>query len=211
MAGVKATSARRTAAPKESKIESKVREADIRGRILEAALALFEEKGFDATAVPEVARRAGIATGSIYRHFESKDALVNALYRHWKQVYHARVLTGAPIGASHRALFTHYWTAMASFARENSKAARFLDLHHHRGYLDSESQVISEDFSRTAGAFVQTGVKAGVLKPIAPALLLALMHGSMRGLIQFSADGQLTLDEDTVRTAEACVWDAIKV
>ncbi|HEY4124317.1 MAG TPA: helix-turn-helix domain-containing protein, partial [Rhizomicrobium sp.] len=52
---------------------------DKRERLLDAALELFELRGFDGVAVPEIAHMAGVATGTIYRYFETKEALVNAL------------------------------------------------------------------------------------------------------------------------------------
>src|SRR5262245_35017049 len=53
--------------------------------ILDAALELFSERGFHGTAIPDIAAAAGIAPASIYRHFASKEALVNELYRRCKQ------------------------------------------------------------------------------------------------------------------------------
>jgi AcrR family transcriptional regulator len=61
---------------------SKASAEDKRDRLLTAALELFETRGFDGVAVPEIAARAGVATGTIYRYFATKEALVNALYRH---------------------------------------------------------------------------------------------------------------------------------
>lgn len=46
-----------------------------RERILSGARQLFAEKGFDGATTAEIARRAGIAEGTIYRHFESKKEL----------------------------------------------------------------------------------------------------------------------------------------
>ncbi|MFO1187803.1 MAG: helix-turn-helix domain-containing protein [Alphaproteobacteria bacterium] len=37
-----------------------------------AALSLFVEKGFDGTAVPEIAARAGVGTGTLYRYFAGR-------------------------------------------------------------------------------------------------------------------------------------------
>jgi len=47
--------------------------------VLDAALDLFIEKGFSATRVEDVARRAGLSKGSIYLYFPSKDALLEGL------------------------------------------------------------------------------------------------------------------------------------
>src|SRR5689334_15289154 len=57
---------------------------DKREAILAAALELFVERGFYGTAVPEIAERAGVGAGTIYRYFESKETLVNELYREQK-------------------------------------------------------------------------------------------------------------------------------
>jgi len=47
-----------------------------REKIVEAARNLFAEKGFDRTTTAEIARKAGISEGTIYRHFKSKKELL---------------------------------------------------------------------------------------------------------------------------------------
>ena len=47
---------------------------DKREAVLGAALELFVERGFHGTTVPEIAERAGVGAGTIYRHFASKEA-----------------------------------------------------------------------------------------------------------------------------------------
>ena len=64
--------------------------------ILAAALELFAERGFYGTAVPAVAQRAGVGAGTIYRYFDNKEALVNVLYRRWKQAYSLALMTDFP-------------------------------------------------------------------------------------------------------------------
>src|SRR5690348_5979837 len=58
---------------------------DKRRRILDAALQTFAAKGYHGTAVPEVADAAGVGTGTLYRYFAHKEALVNEVYRDAKQ------------------------------------------------------------------------------------------------------------------------------
>ena len=50
------------------------------GRIELAALALFAEKGVDRTTINDIARSAGIAEGTIYRHYASKEELIWQLF-----------------------------------------------------------------------------------------------------------------------------------
>jgi AcrR family transcriptional regulator len=49
--------------------------------ILDAALAVFAQKGFAATKLDDIAAKAGITKGTIYLYFDSKQALFEALAR----------------------------------------------------------------------------------------------------------------------------------
>lgn len=49
-------------------------------RILETALAIFSERGFENATIRDIAAAAGVAVGAAYYHFESKDAIVTAFY-----------------------------------------------------------------------------------------------------------------------------------
>ena len=51
------------------------------GELLSAALDLFVEKGYAATRVEEVARRAGVSKGTLFLYFASKEDLFKAVVR----------------------------------------------------------------------------------------------------------------------------------
>ena len=51
---------------------------------MQAAAALFAERGFDATTMTDIAARSGTAIGSLYRFFPSKDALAQALLARYR-------------------------------------------------------------------------------------------------------------------------------
>jgi AcrR family transcriptional regulator len=51
-----------------------------RAAIIEAALALFRERGYDATTMREIASRAGVSTGNAYYYFSSKEQLIQEFY-----------------------------------------------------------------------------------------------------------------------------------
>jgi AcrR family transcriptional regulator len=56
------------------------RGAETRQRIVEAALELFKEKGYDGTTMRAVAQRAGVSLGNAYYYYASKDDLVLGFY-----------------------------------------------------------------------------------------------------------------------------------
>src|SRR5579863_9251417 len=55
--------------------------AETGGRILDSALALFREEGFDTATMRGIALKAGVATGAAYYYYPSKDAIVMAFYQ----------------------------------------------------------------------------------------------------------------------------------
>ena len=59
----------------------------IRRRIVKAALSLFQTKGFDGTTTKAIARKAGIAEGTVFNYFKSKEDI--ALYFFEQEVGHA--------------------------------------------------------------------------------------------------------------------------
>jgi AcrR family transcriptional regulator len=50
-------------------------------RLLDAAVAVFAERGADDVSLEEIARRAGVGIGTLYRHFPTRQALLEAVYR----------------------------------------------------------------------------------------------------------------------------------
>lgn len=50
-------------------------------RLVRAALELFTTCGYERSTTPQIAQRAGVAEGTIYRHFQSKSHLLNEIYR----------------------------------------------------------------------------------------------------------------------------------
>src|SRR5712671_2438975 len=64
-------------APSEPKFRR--RKADRPGEIVQAAMAVFAEKGFAAAKLDEIARRAGVSKGALYLYFETKEDIFRAV------------------------------------------------------------------------------------------------------------------------------------
>jgi AcrR family transcriptional regulator len=68
-----------------------------RGAILDAALALFLEHGYDRTQIDAVAKHAGVSSATLYKHFGSKAALFGGIMaRFWQQDEETRLPSPAP-------------------------------------------------------------------------------------------------------------------
>ena len=180
-----------------------------RAAILEAALALFAAQGVDGTPVPAVAQAAGVAAGTIYTYFPSKEALVNALYREWKSELLADLTRDFPLTATPRAQFGYLWRALARFQARAPKAFAFLEMHHHAPYLDQESQELAKTIDAFVGRFVDAAAAQGALKPLGPELTVALVMGAFTGLVKHRDLGRLPVDDTVLAKAEEALWDAV--
>jgi AcrR family transcriptional regulator len=65
--------------PSDRERVKRVKQTDARSRILQAALEEFSERGYHAATIDSIAERAGIAKGTVYRYFKTKEALFNGL------------------------------------------------------------------------------------------------------------------------------------
>jgi AcrR family transcriptional regulator len=184
--------------------------SDTADAILAAALELFVERGFHGTSVPSVAERAGVAAGTIYHHFASKEALVNALYKHWKCAISARVLDGFPFDRPPREQFRTVWERMADFAIAHPKEFAFLELHHHGGYLDDEAKGIENNIVDFGIEMVKRAQATEAIKAVDPVLLMEFANGAFIGVFRGGMDGRLKLTRETFLLAERCCWEAIR-
>ncbi len=181
-----------------------------REAILAAALELFAERGFHGTAVPLVAERAGVGAGTVYRYFESKEALVNELYRRWKGEFARALMHDFPADATVRAQFAEMWRRMVRFAKAHPKAVAFLEMHHHGGYLDETSRVTEQQLMLPVRAFVEQSQRQEALKSGPPELLIALVWGAFIGVVRAGWEDHLALSKENLAAAESCLWEAIR-
>ena len=188
--------------------KKRVEEAERRQGILNAALELFASIGYDGTPVPRIAERAGVGAGTIYRYFENKEALVNALYRHWKGVFF-ETLAGDfdPTSPAQRNFFGLV-RAMARFAREHPKAFAFLEFQYHAPYLDETSREFVARSMAPIDAFLVSAMEQGELRASEPALIASFVFGAYIGLVKAERAGAIVLDEAEVERVARAFWNA---
>jgi TetR/AcrR family transcriptional regulator, transcriptional repressor for nem operon len=71
------------------------RVASTRTKLLDAALKLIRQRGYDAMAVDDLCREAGVTKGAFFHHFTSKEALAVAATEYWTRVT-GQVFASAP-------------------------------------------------------------------------------------------------------------------
>ena len=182
-----------------------------REAILRAALEVFAELGVHGVAVPEIAARAGVGTGTIYRFFDSKEQLINAVFREQKRAFGRRLRDLDP-NQEPRAVFDEFWRRAVQFVHDEPYAFRFLELHDHQSYLDEESRELERKVLAPLLASHRLLQKRGVFrKDIRPEVAMSLHWGALVNLFKAERSGYLSVKpRDVIAARDAC-WRLLAV
>jgi len=101
--------------------------SDKRALIIDAAIELFAADGFWNTSTASISKKAGVATGTLFNQFDSKDALIDALYAELKQESLAAVTAAAAEVEGLRDILAASWRAYIGWALANPARYRLLD------------------------------------------------------------------------------------
>jgi TetR/AcrR family transcriptional regulator, repressor of fatR-cypB operon len=187
------------------------RGADTREALLDAALEVMSERGFHGTSVPELAERAGVGAATMYRHFESKEALANALYVRAKRQLASLLWDGFPHGLSPRKALHEVWVRMARAAVRNGATLVFLEMHHHASYLAPESMAACETLVMgPLEDIVRAGQAQGLIRAGEPSFLLSFLWGAFLGLLKPAMERDGKVDERRLLEGEELAWAAIR-
>ncbi|WXB13731.1 TetR/AcrR family transcriptional regulator [Pendulispora albinea] len=172
---------------------------------------MFAERGFHGTSVPEIARAARVGVGSIYRHFESKERLVNAVFREAKTKLRDALLLDFDMQRPPNVMFADVWSRLVRFQREHPVAFQFLEMQDHVPYLDGESRAVEASVLAPLLMAIESvlGVGEGA-SGVSPAVLIAMVWGGFVGLTKAERLGYLTLDDAMLRSAGEVCFAAIE-
>jgi len=143
-------------------------------KLLTAAAEAFTERGTDDVSLEEIARRAGVGIGTLYRHFPTRQALLEAVYRDQVEALRARadelIATKPPAEA-----LASWLRDLLDFGRTKRMLTTALLTTHNK---DSELMSSGSRMVRGAASDILTGAQdAGVARADAnPADLMRLVH-----------------------------------
>lgn len=168
--------------------------------ILTAALAVFAERGYEGTAVAEIAERAGVVEGTVYKYFDSKRALLLKVIEQW---YAGMVedytsdLAGIN-GARERLRFI-IWRHLRT-VHDNPQLCRlmFSEVRSEQDYYDLDLHGMIRRYTKFVVTIVEEGQAALEFRgDIAPVLLRDLVFGCIehRSWNYISGRGDLNIEE----------------
>ena len=169
-----------------------------------ALVELVAERGFRGTSMAAVAEQAGVATGTAYVHYSSKDELVLAAYREAKAELGMAAVSGIDPDEESPERFRSMWFAIRDHLLGDPQRARFLvqvdaspysTAAHEAAVTDDENQLLAAVGDDLAKLFTDL-----------PGLLLYDL--SIGPVVRIVARGESLTKREWDRLADAC-WRAV--
>jgi AcrR family transcriptional regulator len=171
--------------------------------LLEAALALFVEKGFSATRAEEIAQRAGVSKGTLYLYYPSKEELLKVVFAHYLS---ARIAGTAaqvrraqgPMAPVLRETLVAWWRevyaspASGTFKLIIAEARNFPDIaaFYVREVIEPGHQLVAEILGRgvASGEFRDVDVESAVHSLLLPMVMLCTHKHALGACTRHSID-----------------------
>jgi AcrR family transcriptional regulator len=176
--------------------------------ILRAALDEIQAVGLAGLSIEAVARRAGVATGTVYIYFKGKEALLEALYLQVKQGFSDLVLRdeGLPL----KAAFSRMVRAFLDYVVEHNAEIVFMTQIANSPYLTDAARRTAALGARPVTDLLERGKAEQLLKDIDTAWMAAFLYETVKGMAALGKDlppARRTAFQETVATL---CWDALK-
>ena len=163
----------------QSKLENK------RERILLAARRLFVNQGFHSTPTSAIAREASVANGTLFHYFNTKEELINTLYKETKRSFFNITTAGVENEKNIKRKIRLLWYNTVKWAMNRPKDFLFIQQYSNSPFI---SQLTQEDISEHIGFYydlIDQGKEKGTLKDIPTDLMYQLTTYQIYGIINY--------------------------
>jgi AcrR family transcriptional regulator len=152
---------------------------DKKKAILAAALALFTERGFHGTPTSLIAQDAGVATGTLFHYFKTKEELIESLYLDIKKEAGTVLSDAGKSQGDWREKLDKVCTAFAEWGLENAQKIYFMQQFCYSPFISKA--VHEEGISNFLFLIDQIalGIKEGAIRDYPPELILSIVSSGL--------------------------------
>lgn len=179
--------------------------------LIKAALHLFVEFGFHATPTSKIAKEAGVANGTLFHYFKTKEELILAVYSETKKKLTDYMYVNITTTDSLELIFKSIYTNTIYWAQENKKEFYFIQQFSSSPFY---FLISIDDIKKQAEPhfdFLQKGIKAAVIKPLPVELLHTLINSQITGINQYLSSEEFSnsKQQQIINESFQLLWDMI--
>jgi len=183
---------------------------DKRTAIMEAALKLFTERGFHGTSTAQISKEAGVATGTLFNYFPTKEDLINSLYFEVKGRLSRSMGTGIEIESTFQERLRRLWSNSINWGVDNQEEFLFVGQFCSSPYITkyTREEVMKEYIF--LHNLVNEGIKTGEIKDFSPELTIAMFYQGSRAVVSLTLDSNVALDKDKlIEKGFQIIWNGL--
>lgn len=158
---------------------------DKQQEILKAALHLFVEAGFHGTPTSRIAKEAGVANGTLFHYYKTKEDLIVALYSHVKRQLSEAMYAGITPGNDFQENLRTIYDNTLTWARENEEAFYFMQQFNTSPFL---SLIAPDEIKRQAQPhleLLESAMDQKIFRKIPADLMYVLINQHIYGMSQY--------------------------
>lgn len=168
---------------------------DKRAAALKATLELMSEQGFHGTSMSQIARRANIGVGTIYRYFSGKEDLLNALYIDIKTRMTQHILRHYSQDVPVRECLKQLLKDFVQYMLENPAELSFGEQYENSPLFTAATREEGMRIAEPIGDLFRRAREQNLLKEMPVEMLSALMSGAVISLAKLYLSGSVEFDE----------------
>lgn len=181
---------------------------ETRTRLVRAALDLFTTQGYHESTTPQIAKRAGVAEGTIYRHFESKEHMLNEIYRGAVRLF-TEIVTNAPGAVSCRERLSTIATQWREVAERDAGLVKLVFVLAQPALLEGRSRSAYGELRQGIEKVLASGKAAGEVRPGPVELWADVWLQLVRLMLQRVASREWNASQPAPQQVVDAAWDAI--
>jgi TetR/AcrR family transcriptional regulator, multidrug resistance operon repressor len=182
--------------------------ADKKKLILESTLELIQEYGFHGTPMSAVAKKAGVAAGTIYHYFESKDILICELFNYITGNIIGHVFKEDDADLPYQERFFQIWMKLYAYYKQNPEVLVFFEQFINSPYNKYTESAPQNIFTKL-NSFFKEGIEKGLLRQVNYQLLTVLTYGSIVSTAKVTINGKVTVGEPELQQIIHILWDGM--
>ena len=179
-----------------------------RDRLVRSALDLFTTIGYHESTTPQIAARAGVAEGTIYRHFKSKEKLLNSIHQAAVRKFRQTIDDSGPEQDCRSRLdgIAREWSLIAA---RDAALVRLVFVRPPGKLLDQASKALYKEFKRELERILASGKSAGQVKPGSVEIGADVWLQLISLMLERVSDREWTADHNATGQVIAAAWTAI--
>lgn len=180
-------------------------------KIFDAALSLFTTKGFHGTPTSEIAKTAGVANGTLFHYFKTKEDLINSLYLKVKNEMADKSVNGMEKIESLKLKLEFSWSKSIHWAITNPQKIFFIQQYIYSPYITSSTQEEVDKIKEVYIDLIKNGISKGEIKEIPVDLIYIIATQQLFGMIQYlTMNPEKYHDSEFMNTAFNLFYEIIK-